>query len=136
MGKRSGEELGLETPGTKKMRLSAPKEHDEVFADPTYDFTFKMLFGNEANKDILISVLNGLLNFRGNEQIEDVSIISNELPSDYELPKFVREFKSENITSKDPIKHQWLDFLVKCADQTELPHDVDEIIKKGIKLWK
>ena len=42
----------------------------------------------------------------------------------------------ENITSKDPIKHQWLDFLVKCADQTELPHDVDEIIKKGIKLWK
>ena len=33
----------------------------EKFADPTFDLTFKMLFGNENHKDILISLLNSLL---------------------------------------------------------------------------
>ena len=52
----------------------------EVFADPTLDVTFKMLFGQDKNKDILISLLNSLLNFTGEKEIEDVEINSNELP--------------------------------------------------------
>jgi hypothetical protein len=32
------------------------------FADPTLDVSFKMLFGQDKNKDILISLLNSLLN--------------------------------------------------------------------------
>ena len=55
-------------------------EHSEVFADPTYDITFKMLFGNESNKFILISILNSLLGFVGDKEIIDVEINSNELP--------------------------------------------------------
>lgn len=220
----------------------------EVFADPTYDFTFKMLFGNEENKDILISALNSLLNFEGDRQIEEVTIISNELLTEgvgdikssvdilcttqnnkkiavemqrqyksyflprsqeymskliigqvkdgqggkydevlmetyvlcigkqnifrgayqvakehdtyektvvpmiqehgvevpgnrmywkfYELLKFTKEFKSKAIGSSDPIKHQWLDFLVKCGTQSEIPEDIDEIIKRGYKIME
>jgi predicted transposase/invertase (TIGR01784 family) len=51
----------------------------EIFADPTYDVTFKMLFGSEKNKDILISLLNSLLNFKGEKEIKGVEINTNEL---------------------------------------------------------
>ncbi len=44
------------------------------FADPTYDDTFRKLFGTEANKEILISALNSFLGFTGNKEIQDVSI--------------------------------------------------------------
>lgn len=40
------------------------------------DFGFKRLFGEEPNKDILISFLNSL--FRGKEQITDLSYLKNE----------------------------------------------------------
>jgi predicted transposase/invertase (TIGR01784 family) len=50
------------------------------FADPTLDIAFKMLFGQDKNKDILISLLNSLLNFTGEKEIEDVEINNNELP--------------------------------------------------------
>ena len=53
---------------------------DEVFADPKYDVTFKMLFGDDQNKDILISLLNSLLGFEGDKEIIEVEINSNELP--------------------------------------------------------
>ena len=52
----------------------------EKFADPTFDLTFKMLFGNEKHKDILISLLNSLLGFEGDEEITEVEINSNEFP--------------------------------------------------------
>ena len=52
----------------------------EKFADPTFDVTFKMLFGNEKHKDILISLLNSLLGFKGNREITEVEINSNEFP--------------------------------------------------------
>ncbi len=55
-------------------------EEKEIFADPTYDVTFKMLFGNDKNKDILINFLNNLLDFKGEKEIIDAVIISNELP--------------------------------------------------------
>lgn len=49
------------------------------FADPTLDVSFKMLFGQDKNKDILISLLNSLLNFKGMDTITDVKISSGEL---------------------------------------------------------
>lgn len=52
----------------------------EIFADPTLDVTFKLLFGNDNHKDILISLLNNLLGFKGKKEIKGVEINSNELP--------------------------------------------------------
>ena len=51
----------------------------EVFADPTLDVSFKMLFCQDKNKDILISLLNSLLNFKGKDIIIDVEINPSEL---------------------------------------------------------
>jgi predicted transposase/invertase (TIGR01784 family) len=53
----------------------------EVFTDPTYDVTFKMLFGTEENKDILISLLNSLLGFTGEKLITDVQFKPNQFKS-------------------------------------------------------
>jgi predicted transposase/invertase (TIGR01784 family) len=41
-----------------------------------------MLFGNDKNKDILISFLNNILGFKGEKEIFDVEINSNELLGD------------------------------------------------------
>ncbi|XP_065682520.1 uncharacterized protein LOC124816417 isoform X1 [Hydra vulgaris] len=49
------------------------------FADPTLDASFKMLFGQDENSDILISLLNSLLDFKGKDLIEEVKINPNEL---------------------------------------------------------
>lgn len=62
--------------------MKQTEEMNEIYADPTYDLTFKMLFGNEKNKDILISFLNNILNFQGTKEIIDVEINSNELIGD------------------------------------------------------
>lgn len=65
---------------TKKLKtVSVVMKEKEIFADPTLDVTFKMLFGQDKNKDILISLLNSLLNFTGAEEIENVEINCNEL---------------------------------------------------------
>lgn len=68
---------------TKKQRLESKKEEEvvaEIFADPTYDITFKMLFGSDKNKDVLISLLNSLLGFKGEKEIKDVEINNTALP--------------------------------------------------------
>lgn len=49
------------------------------FADPTLDVSFKMLFGQNENKDILISLLNSLLDFKGKNLITEVAINPSEL---------------------------------------------------------
>lgn len=71
-------------PQTKRQKTAAQGMEQEIhipeiFADPTLDVTFKMLFGNEQNKDILISLLNSLLGFKGSREIIDVEINTNEL---------------------------------------------------------
>jgi len=59
--------------------MKAQEDKVEVFADPTYDTTFKMLFGTEKNKDILVSLLNSLLGFKDEKEIVDVTISCNDL---------------------------------------------------------
>lgn len=72
----------LEPLPSKKGKIEASNQSQEVFADPTYDVTFKMLFGNDKHKDILISLLNNLLNFTGDKAIKEVTINSPELQKD------------------------------------------------------
>lgn len=62
----------------KKTKVEVP-DIQEVYADPTYDVTFKMLFASDDHKDLLISLLNSLLGFSGGEEITDVEIGNNEL---------------------------------------------------------
>lgn len=57
------------------------------FADPTYDDTFKKLFGEESNKKILISALNSFLSFTGSNAIVNVDINNPML----ERPKLIGE---------------------------------------------
>lgn len=245
MSKRKSETLEkqIAAPPFKKPKIS----FKETFADPTYDETFKMLFGTEANKDILISILNSLLNFSGDNEIKDVTITSNDLFTEgvsdikgsvdvlcttkgrqkiavemqkqyknyflprsqeymakllsgqvkdgqgaqyntalmdtyilsigkqnifrgpnitnnknlfektvvpciietgqevpgnkmhwkfYELPKFVKSVKNKIINQHSSLKEQWLDFLIKCGTQQEVPNDISEIIKKGYDIMK
>lgn len=42
------------------------------------DFAFKKIFGTEANKDLLISFLNGLFNLEGDTAIADVTYLNSE----------------------------------------------------------
>jgi predicted transposase/invertase (TIGR01784 family) len=56
-----------------------------IFADPTYDATFKMLFANNNHKDVLMSFLNNLLGFTGDNAIDslELSIIDPYLGTEY-----------------------------------------------------
>ena len=78
MSKEGQFQIGQEN----QMQQLVKHGQEEVFADPTYDLTFKMLFGNDKNKDILISFLNNILGFKGDKEILDVEINSNELLGD------------------------------------------------------
>ena len=239
----------------KKRKMEEKKENQETkvleiaetFADPTYDVTFKMLFGSDKNKDVLISLLNSLLDFKGAKQIVDVTINSSdlnvegisdikgavdvlcttksnqkiavemqrkykdyflprsqeymskiiagqvkegegqqydtavmdtyilaiekenifrgkymlkdkdifevtvvpmvvetqeEIPGNkmhwkfFELPKFIKAYKSTEIDKTNSLKEQWLDFLIKCSKQADIPDNIDEIIKKGYNIMK
>jgi hypothetical protein len=49
--------------------ISKRVDHESRFADPTYDDTFKRLFGEEGNKGLLINVLNSFLGFSSTNAI-------------------------------------------------------------------
>ena len=73
-------EEGKESESSSSSKKAKHEVHiPETFADPTYDVTFKMLFANDAHKNILISLLNSLLGFKGDQEIQDVKIKSPEL---------------------------------------------------------
>ena len=52
------------------------------FADPKNDIAFKKIFGDENHKEVLISFLNAVLDFQGEQTIIDV-----ELANPYQVPK-------------------------------------------------
>jgi predicted transposase/invertase (TIGR01784 family) len=52
----------------------------EIFADPTYDAGFKILFNTKGNEKILKSFLNDLLDFKGDEQIKIIELVNPILP--------------------------------------------------------
>ncbi|AVP87658.1 Putative transposase [Candidatus Phycorickettsia trachydisci] len=51
-------------------------EVDEIYADPTTDVGFKMLLNKD--KEILMSIINSLLDFSGENEIVELEISSNE----------------------------------------------------------
>jgi len=52
------------------------------FADPKNDIAFKKIFGDENHKEVLISFLNAVLDFQGEQTIVEV-----ELTNPYQVPK-------------------------------------------------
>ncbi|MEA2050943.1 MAG: Rpn family recombination-promoting nuclease/putative transposase [Campylobacterota bacterium] len=58
------------------------------FADPKNDLAFKKIFGDENHKNILISFLNSVLDFKGNRTIVDVTLVNPEQVPKIEEMKF------------------------------------------------
>jgi predicted transposase/invertase (TIGR01784 family) len=61
-----------------------PRQTSEVmeFADVKNDIAFRKIFGNENRKETLISFLNAVLGFEGDQQVASVKIMNP-----YQLPK-------------------------------------------------
>jgi len=64
------------------------------FVDVKNDIAFRKIFGNQNKKEVLISFLNAILDFKGQHIITDVNIVNP-----YQLPKF-RDGKSTIIDVK------------------------------------
>ena len=68
-----------------------------TFADPKNDLAFKKIFGNEKHKDILISFLNSVLDFKNEKAIVDVSIVNPyQVPKIPELKETILDIKATN----------------------------------------
>ena len=61
---------------TKRIQMMAIDDLIERYANFYTDFAFKKLFGTEANKDLLVSFLNSLLD--GKETITDLTYLNSE----------------------------------------------------------
>ncbi len=67
------------------------------FADPKNDIAFKKVFGNENQKEVLISFLNSVLDFKGEEKIAKVIIgTPYQLPDIKELKETILDIKATN----------------------------------------
>ena len=67
------------------------------FADPKNDLAFKKIFGNENKKEILISFLNSVLDFKDEKTIVSVSLDNPyQLPDIKELKETILDIKATN----------------------------------------
>jgi hypothetical protein len=85
-----------------------PKEIAEVllpFADPTFDTTFKMLFGSKEHDDILISLLNNLLNLSGDKKITALEIITSLLNQLCKFSHKYLKFYPQILSKNEPWLH-------------------------------
>ena len=78
-------------------KINKVSKSNEIFADPTYDLTFKMLFATAANKTILISFLNNLLDFNNSEEIKSLEII-NPLNFQSNIEVKCKTFSNETVS--------------------------------------
>ncbi|MDR1597776.1 MAG: Rpn family recombination-promoting nuclease/putative transposase, partial [Holosporales bacterium] len=82
--------------------------------DPTLDYIFKTIFGQEDRKHLLISFLNALL--KGQPQIKDITLENTELAKILETDKASRlDIKA---TTGDGTK---LDIEIQCKNTGEIP---------------
>jgi predicted transposase/invertase (TIGR01784 family) len=74
------------------------------FVDPKNDLAFKKIFGNEEKKEILISFLNSILDFSGDREIVDITILNP-----YQAPK-IEELKETilDIRATDRANNQFI----------------------------
>lgn len=67
------------------------------FADPKNDLAFKKIFGDSNHKNILISFLNSVLDFKGLQTIVDVSLANPyQVPKILELKETILDIKATN----------------------------------------
>ncbi len=67
------------------------------FADPKNDLAFKKIFGDENKKEILISFLNSVLDFKDGKTIVDVSVANPyQVPKIPELKDTILDIKATN----------------------------------------
>ncbi|MEA3228037.1 MAG: Rpn family recombination-promoting nuclease/putative transposase, partial [Campylobacterota bacterium] len=67
------------------------------FADPKNDLAFKKIFGNENKKEILISFLNSVLDFKEKKAIVEVTLDNPyQLPDIKELKETILDIKATN----------------------------------------
>jgi len=67
------------------------------FADPKNDLAFKKIFGDENHKNILISFLNSVLDFKDEKVIVDVSLANPyQVPRIPELKETILDIKAKN----------------------------------------
>ena len=67
------------------------------FADPKNDLAFKKIFGDENHKNILISFLNSVLNFKDEKTIVDVELANPyQVPRIPELKETILDIKATN----------------------------------------
>ena len=67
------------------------------FADPKNDLAFKKIFGNENHKNILISFLNSVLDFKDEKTIVDVSLVNPyQVPRIPELKETILDIEATN----------------------------------------
>ena len=67
------------------------------FVDPKNDLAFKKIFGNENKKEILISFLNSVLDFKDEKTIVEVTLDNPyQLPDIKELKETILDIKARN----------------------------------------
>jgi len=72
------------------------------FADPKNDLAFKKIFGNEEHKEILISFLNSVLDFKGSKRIKDIKIVNPyQIPKIPELKDTILDIKAKNEDNEE-----------------------------------
>jgi predicted transposase/invertase (TIGR01784 family) len=72
------------------------------FADPKNDIAFKKIFGDDKQKDILISFLNAVLDFKDKKAIKDVTIVNPyQVPKIEELKETILDIKAKNINNEE-----------------------------------
>ena len=67
------------------------------FADPKNDIAFKKIFGNENKREILMSFLNSVLDFKGNQEIVDLTLVNPfQIPKIEALKETILDIKARN----------------------------------------
>ncbi len=76
------------------------------FADPKSNIAFKKIFGNDNKKEILISFLNAVLDFKGEKEIKEITILDP-----YQAPKI--EGLKETILDVRAVDGRGISFIVE-----------------------
>ena len=72
------------------------------FVDVKNDIAFKKIFGNIKKKEILISFLNAVLDFRGGQTIKNVDILNSyQLPKIKELKETILDIRATNRNDEE-----------------------------------
>jgi len=84
--KRKREIIEQTEEGKKLKEVIFTRGKAQIFADPTYDTPFKMLFGTSSNKHLTVDLINSLFDLKGANCVQDIEFLSQELnpshPSD------------------------------------------------------